>query len=156
MQARSTADSAEKEQGGAQDGPDRVESTPSLKLTPLNDQTVRKATKKKPAGACVKGSGGAGGKLTVTKEFVKKLMDLDAVVEFSQTNPKSAGSKSHALYEAYKTARSLNAMLRLGGRRGDIYNDMQRGYLRPVDPNLFAELTGKEPDSEAGGVPGIL
>lgn len=45
---------------------------------------------------------------------------VNAAVEYQQDNPKRPGTKSHKLYEAYKQAKTLREMLKLGGRRADI------------------------------------
>ena len=87
----------------------------------------------------------------ISKEFVRQLVESDAKVLFSQNNPKLKGSKSWALYEDYKSATTLNEMRSLGGRAGDIYNDLGKGYIRPVDPVLLAELESQLDD----GTPGI-
>jgi len=49
---------------------------------------------------------------------------------FDQSNPKRLNSKSHALYESYKTATNLENFLGAGGRYADIPWDSYYGYLQ--------------------------
>ena len=50
---------------------------------------------------------------------------LDARCRVDQNNPKKQASAER--YEKYKHARTLGEVLKLGGSRGDIGNDMIRG-----------------------------
>ena len=52
----------------------------------------------------------------------------------SDQNPKLSGSRCHALYERYKVGTTIKAVQRLGARRGDIFNDLARGYTVMTDP----------------------
>ena len=64
---------------------------------------------------------------------------LDRPIKFLQLNPKLAGSKSAKRYEAYKHAATLREMLGLGGRHGDITNDLSRGFFVFTDGDAMAE-----------------
>ena len=55
--------------------------------------------------------------------------DLARSIVVQQPNPKRAGSKSHARYEAYRAADSVREYLQLGGRRADLQYDVDHGYV---------------------------
>lgn len=54
---------------------------------------------------------------------------LTRAVKFRQANPKVSGSKSFSRYEKYKKAATLAQVLSLGGTRGDIKNDVDKGFV---------------------------
>lgn len=54
-------------------------------------------------------------------------------VKFRQANPKASGSKSYVRYERYKRASRLEDVLSLGGSRGDIKNDIEKGFVKFTD-----------------------
>jgi len=62
------------------------------------------------------------------------LINIDAPCSVDQRNPKLPGSRVHALYERYRSATTIKEMLRLGARRGDIFNDIARGYTSLTTP----------------------
>jgi hypothetical protein len=62
------------------------------------------------------------------------LINIDAPCSVEQRNPKLPGSRVHALYERYRSATTIKEMLRLGARRGDIFNDIARGYTSLTTP----------------------
>ena len=70
-----------------------------------------------------------GKKRTLGKHEVIALT-RDKLFVFNQTNPKRLHSKSHALYESYKTATNLQNFLGAGGRYADIPWDAFYGYLQ--------------------------
>ena len=56
------------------------------------------------------------------------FITCDAPCLVDQRNPKLPGSRCHALYEGYRQGTTIKQVMRLGGRRGDIFNDLARGY----------------------------
>lgn len=54
---------------------------------------------------------------------------LSRRVKFRQGNPKAPGSKSFKRYERYKKASQLADVLKLGGSRADIKNDVEKGFV---------------------------
>ena len=62
------------------------------------------------------------------------LITIDAPCAVDPRNPKLPGSRVHALYERYRSATTIKEMLRLGARRGDIFNDVARGYTSLTTP----------------------
>jgi hypothetical protein len=70
--------------------------------------------------------------------FVDRCLAANAVLTVQQRNPKTG--KSSVLYDQYKRAASVNQVLNLGGRKADIQNDLQRGYMVLQDPELELEL----------------
>ena len=65
----------------------------------------------------------------------KKKTDLpppDTKISVQQTNPKKAGSKSAQRYELYKSASTLAELYSLGGTKGDVRNDFERGYIKVI------------------------
>mmetsp|Transcript_18970 Transcript_18970/g.75646 ORF Transcript_18970/g.75646 Transcript_18970/m.75646 type:complete len:1016 (+) Transcript_18970:33-3080(+) len=59
---------------------------------------------------------------TTTTDALQRLRIL-------QANPKKVGSKSHARYEGYKAATTVEEYLRLGGSRADLKHDRKRGFV---------------------------
>ncbi|KAJ1462409.1 hypothetical protein M885DRAFT_158988 [Pelagophyceae sp. CCMP2097] len=62
-----------------------------------------------------------------------KESDFDALLlrkcAFEQENPKKPDSQSHARYELYKAAVVVGDVLRLGGTRADVMNDLGKGFI---------------------------
>ena len=54
---------------------------------------------------------------------------MDIIDRCNCTHNNRAGTKSHARYEGYKTARTLAAYLALGGSRADAAFDAKRGWV---------------------------
>ena len=69
---------------------------------------------------------------------IRHMIDTNAKIELRQENPKKVGSKSHARYEKYKTATTVQQLLSLTSR-ADLVNDYERGYIK---------LRGEAPDKE--------
>ena len=61
-----------------------------------------------------------------------KLPPPHTKISVQQTNPKKVGSKSAQRYELYKSARTLAELYSLGGTKGDVRNDFERGYIKEV------------------------
>ena len=60
------------------------------------------------------------------KNKIKKLPGTTKI-RFQQLNPKRGDSRDR--YERYKAAVSVDQFLELGGRRADLLNDFERGYM---------------------------
>ena len=91
-----------------------------------------------------------------TKEEVKEWIDSKAPVKLQQENPKERTSKSWIRYDNYKKATTFDEILQLGGVRGDIYNDMEKGFLKrlsaeEVSAARAATVTGGPDGSSATG-----
>ena len=63
-----------------------------------------------------------------------KLIACDAPCAVDARNPKLPGSRCHALYERYSKGATIKEVMKLGGRRGDIFNDLARGYTVLTNP----------------------
>lgn len=74
-------------------------------------------------------------------------MNLGASCTFVQDNPKRVGSKSYERYEAYKSATSLDEVLKLGGLRADIKFDVEKGYC-VVDGGLVLNSPPRKKQKE--------
>ena len=61
-----------------------------------------------------------------------KLPPPHTKISVQQTNPKKVGSKSTQRYELYKSASTLAELYSLGGTKGDVRNDFERGYIKEV------------------------
>ena len=82
---------------------------------------------------------------------VDELLSVDAKCVILKVNPKKKPSKSHDLYEGYKTANSLKEMLSKGGRRGDIAYDIAHGWITLLDPELARRFNVLIPDANQPG-----
>ena len=51
-------------------------------------------------------------------------------IAYQDENPKKKKSKSHARYETYKKAKTLEEFYSLGGKKADYHYDLKRGYLK--------------------------
>ena len=51
-------------------------------------------------------------------------------IKFIQKNPKRVGSRSHELYEAYKTAKTVGEALEKGASKGHLRYDISRGHAK--------------------------
>ena len=63
---------------------------------------------------------------------------LACACRVQQDNPKKNMSADR--YERYKAARTLQQVLDLGGSRGDIANDMLRGYIVVEDREIHETI----------------
>ena len=59
----------------------------------------------------------------------KRRAVADFGIALKQSNPKRAGSKSHARYEQYKAAKTRAHFRALGGSSADYAHDMSKGYV---------------------------
>lgn len=82
-----------------------------------------------------------------TDEMTKMLLE-NVPVRLIQENPKKVGSKSHKRYERYKSASTLQEMLNLGAVRGDLYNDMERGFIIVCEQGAEGEVDLKPVSAE--------
>jgi hypothetical protein len=66
------------------------------------------------------------------------------VTEWRQANPKRSGSDSHARYEGYKGAKTVQEALELGATRADIAWDLKKGFVvvGGVDARLAQAFLG--------------
>ncbi len=71
-------------------------------------------------------------KTKTTKKKKNELPPPDTKISVQQKNPKKAGSKSAQRYELYKSASTLAELYSLGGTKGDVRNDFERGYIKVV------------------------
>ncbi|CAK0863210.1 unnamed protein product [Prorocentrum cordatum] len=55
-------------------------------------------------------------------------LDDSVAVSFRQDNPKSRGSKAHERYERYKAAATVGEAVGLGASKGDVANDVKKGF----------------------------
>ena len=55
------------------------------------------------------------------------------MIEILIDNPKKEGSASWNRYEEYKSAKSIGEFYKLGGKKGDLKNDMNKGYIKIVE-----------------------
>ena len=92
-------------------------------------QTLLDDTSKQVFPTCVPQDSVIGEKRTLAKHEVI-AQTKNKLFIFDQTNPKRMNSKSHALYESYKTATNLDNFLGAGGRYADIPWDAFYGYLK--------------------------
>lgn len=76
---------------------------------------------------------------------------LDARCRVDQNNPKKQASAER--YEKYKHARTLGEVLKLGGSRGDIGNDMIRGYIVCEDKEINMAILMTANESERRHLP---
>ena len=121
-------------------------------ILPMRDRTAEKRKKKQKTQTvtaefpCYK----------PTKEEVKEWINSKAPVRLQQENPKERTSKSWVRYDNYKKAKTFDEILQLGGVRGDIYNDMEKGFLKQltaeeVSAARAATVTGGPDGSSATG-----
>jgi len=54
-------------------------------------------------------------------------------IEYTQTNPKTAGTKSHVRYEAYSKSKTVGEALELGSKPVDLLHDFEMKYIRVID-----------------------
>ncbi len=81
------------------------------------------------------------------------LITMDAPCSVDPRNPKLPGSRVHALYERYRSATTIKEMLRLGARRGDIFNDVARGYTSLTTPLHARQYTACRQMGEDDAIP---
>ena len=79
---------------------------------------------------------------------------LSAACRVQQENPKKGASADR--YDRYKAARTLQQVLDLGGSRGDIANDMVRGYIQCEDPETQEAILMTANESERRRLPAHL
>ena len=79
---------------------------------------------------------------------------LACACRVQQDNPKKNMSADR--YERYKAARTLQQVLDLGGSRGDIGNDMVRGYIQCEDPSIQEAILLTANESERRRLPAHL
>lgn len=79
---------------------------------------------------------------------------LACACRVQQDNPKKNMSADR--YERYKAARTLQQVLDLGGSRGDIGNDMLRGYIVLEDREIHEAILVTANDSERRHLPAHL
>jgi hypothetical protein len=60
---------------------------------------------------------------------VKGISDSEPI-KFDQTNPKRAGTDACDRYEKYKSAKTIREAMALGAAKGDISNDVSRGFCK--------------------------
>ena len=53
-------------------------------------------------------------------------------IEYVQENPKRTGSKSHARFERYKSAKTLGQLYSLGGTKADFKYDLNKRFVKIV------------------------
>lgn len=68
-------------------------------------------------------------KKNTRRAAARKPAEGDQQLRIQAENPKKPGSKSWARYEAYKAARTVGELLRLGGTRADLRHDVKKGYI---------------------------
>ena len=91
--------------------------------------------KKKPANKKSNTAAPKQQKEVKTKSTKKKKNELpppDTKISVQQKNPKKAGSKSAQRYELYRSASTLAELYSLGGTKGDVRNDFERGYIKVI------------------------
>ena len=76
---------------------------------------------------------------------------LACACRVQQDNPKKNMSADR--YERYKAARTLQQVLDLGGSRGDIANDMLRGYIVVEDREIHEAILMTANESERRHLP---
>lgn len=76
----------------------------------------------------------------IPARLVLKLIQVNAAVEFVDSNPKRPGTKSHDLFNKYSQASTVNEILQHGGRKADVSFDLARGYVKLTDPTLRSEV----------------
>ena len=79
---------------------------------------------------------------------------LACACRVQQDNPKKNMSADR--YERYKAARTLQQVLDLGGSRGDIANDMLRGYIVVEDREIHEAILMTANESERRHLPAHL
>ena len=79
---------------------------------------------------------------------------LSCACRVQQDNPKKNMSADR--YERYKAARTLQQVLDLGGSRGDIANDMLRGYIVVEDREIHEAILMTANESERRHLPAHL
>jgi len=85
-----------------------------------------------------------------------QLLDIRAPVLVLNRNPKQKGSKAYNLYENYKKATTIDEIIQLGGRRGDIFNDLNRGYcklLKSEHEDIYMQAKATQPPRGPGKPP---
>ena len=60
-----------------------------------------------------------------------KLVDEDKI-QYVHENPKTPGSASYMMFEAYKKAKNVKEALVLGAAKGDIVHDIKKGFCKRV------------------------
>ena len=76
-----------------------------------------------------------------TPEQISRWIAEDAKCTFQQQNPK--GGKSKDRYEKYKKATTVRQIKELGGKRDDIKNDVEKGFLE-----IHPEIEQADSDSD--------
>ena len=69
------------------------------------------------------------------------------VLEIRQDNPKRPGTASHARYEGYKSATTMEEFYLQGGMSGDIKNDESKGFMK-VDRSGTGQQPQKKKQNE--------
>jgi hypothetical protein len=86
------------------------------------------------------------------KDFLKRAKDQSLPIDFDQTNPKNHGSASWERYEKYKRAKTLRAVVSLGGKSADIPYDYTRGFLAFPGAGAFSRFRLMDDgDGKVGG-----
>ena len=121
-------------------------------LLPMRDRTAEKKKKKQKSHRVAAAFSG----YNPSAEEVQAWIDAKAPLQLQQENPKERTSKSWTRYESYKKAKSFNEIQQLGGTRGDIYNDMKKGFLKKltaeeVSAARAATVTGGPDGTSATG-----
>ena len=69
-------------------------------------------------------------KLVSDETKLLRSAPLNTKLNYMQFNPKTADSESFFRYERYKAADTLMRFYELGGTRGDLVHDMERGFCQ--------------------------
>jgi hypothetical protein len=87
----------------------------------------------------------------IAKAVVRINKEACSPIQFQQVNPKRPGSASYGRYEQYKSARSYDEMLELGGTRADFKYDLESGFIGSASLTP-ATTMGSKTSREAGKV----
>ena len=79
-------------------------------------------------------------KFIQSESKVLRSAPLDTKLKFMQYNPKTKDSASFIRYERYKAANNLSRFYELGGTRGDLVNDMERGFCQIHSVQTYESL----------------
>jgi hypothetical protein len=71
-------------------------------------------------------------------ELINRLLAQKAAISIQQDNPKRG--KSREVYEGYKGAGTIDQVLQMGGTKGDLKNDLQKGLILCTDEGLAEEV----------------
>ena len=75
-------------------------------------------------------SGSPSSRGPTTPNAPRRSIDKSLKIDILQDNPKKRGSKAHQRYERYKSAKTIQQLLDLGGTMGDVHWDIKRKFIR--------------------------